>query len=306
MREALKSTHPIAQLAVLILLGFLAMTLLVGIYTSIIWALGMDISAMTNLASVTDPFGLEATSLKVLQLAQAVGLFITPYAVYRWYLSQETYSIGIPKSRLNMLLVFSLSILGALPMINFLADWNSGLSLPTGLEGIQAWIEQTEADAMNLIEVFLVMENPWHLSLNLFLIALVPAISEELFFRGTLQPLLLKRIHNPHVAIWLTAFLFSFFHMQFFGFIPRMLLGAVLGYAAHWSGSMALPMVGHFINNGVAVSLAYFVGLDVLDEAVESLGANEGEVLIAALSACTLAAGMYYLNHKSRLQEKSL
>jgi len=109
-------------------------------------------------------------------------------------------------------------------------------------------------------------------------------------------------IKNEHAAIWLTAFLFSFFHMQFLGFFPRMLLGAVFGYAAHWSGSLLLPMVGHLINNGVAVLIAYFIGVEALSPEVETLGANEGQWMIALVSAGVLMAGMWVVRKRSQLE----
>ncbi|NQV52369.1 MAG: CPBP family intramembrane metalloprotease [Flavobacteriales bacterium] len=302
MREALKSAPPLAQLAFLILVGIVAMSALAGAFTVALALGGVDVSFLANIGRVTEPFGLEAYSLKVMQLAQALGLFVVPYVLYRTLLDQPSYSIGIRSTNLRMLLVFGAAMVASLPMINFLAEWNAGLELPGLLSDLQGWIEAREQDVEHLLKVFLVMETPWHLVQNLFLIALVPAIAEEMLFRGTLQPLVFRMIKNEHVAIWLTAFLFSFFHMQFLGFFPRLLLGAVFGYAAHWSGSLLLPMVGHLINNGVAVLIAYFIGVEALSPEVETLGANEGQWMVALFSAAVLIAGMWVVRKRSQLE----
>jgi membrane protease YdiL (CAAX protease family) len=88
-------------------------------------------------------------------------------------------------------------------------------------------------------------------------IAIFAAFGEEFVFRGLIQSELLKTISNPHVAIWITAILFSAFHMQFFGFVPRMLLGAMFGYLYYWSGNLSLAMLAHFVNNGLQVIVIY-------------------------------------------------
>ena len=76
-------------------------------------------------------------------------------------------------------------------------------------------------------------------------------------FRGCLQTILLKWMRNKHTAIWITAILFSAFHMEFFGFLPRLLLGALFGYFVAWSGSIWPSVWGHFVNNGTAVIVTY-------------------------------------------------
>jgi membrane protease YdiL (CAAX protease family) len=84
-------------------------------------------------------------------------------------------------------------------------------------------------------------------------VAVLPAIGEELLFRGIVQNELKALFGNPHVAIWFAGFLFSFVHFQFFGFFPRMLLGVVLGYLYHWSGNILIPMFLHFMNNAITL-----------------------------------------------------
>jgi membrane protease YdiL (CAAX protease family) len=98
--------------------------------------------------------------------------------------------------------------------------------------------------------------------LNLFIIAILPAVGEEFFFRGVLQKILIKLFKSGHVGIWVTAFIFSAIHFQFFGFVPRFILGLIFGYLFFWSGTLWLPVISHFINNAVPVIMAYIQGME--------------------------------------------
>ena len=131
-------------------------------------------------------------------------------------------------------------------------------------------MRQAESDAMRMTQAFLVMNTPLDLLINLFIIAVIPALGEELLFRGLIQKLVYKWKSNIHLSIWLTAFLFSAVHMQFLGFFPRMLLGALLGYMLVWTGSLWLPIIAHFTNNALAVLMTYFSGLEPLQSTLEN------------------------------------
>jgi len=151
-------------------------------------------------------------------------------------------------------------MLFALPGINLLADINSRIPLPDSLI-------QKEADAAALIEQFLHADNIYTVLINFGLIALLPAFAEELTFRGTLQQILEgerskdgRQGVQVHIAIWAAAIIFSAIHMQFLGFIPRMLMGAMFGYIFVWTGSLWLPMLMHFTNNSMVIIMYYALG----------------------------------------------
>jgi membrane protease YdiL (CAAX protease family) len=132
------------------------------------------------------------------------------------------------------------------------------VELPKSLEFIEQILKSQEEAAAALTERFLQADNLGGLLINIGLMALLPALSEELSFRGTLQQIIWKDSdHQPnskvHLAVWITAFIFSAIHMQFYGFVPRMLLGAMFGYVFVWSGSLWVPITMHFVNNGLAV-----------------------------------------------------
>jgi membrane protease YdiL (CAAX protease family) len=144
---------------------------------------------------------------------------------------------------------------------NALLEWitalNQKMSLPDALHRMEIWIKQKEDEAAELTKNILVMKNYSDLGINLLMIAILPAIGEELFFRGGIQNILTQWFKNHHVAIWVTAILFSSIHLQFYGFFPRMFLGALFGYILVYGKSIWYAILGHFLNNGTAVVMAY-------------------------------------------------
>jgi len=140
----------------------------------------------------------------------------------------------------------------AFPAIEFLSNLNQKIALPTWLK----WIDNGESTE-KLMNVMLTMKSVWAMIFDVIAIGLVPAVVEELMFRGVLQTIFARWTKNVHAAVWITAILFSAFHMEFFGFLPRLLLGVVLGYFVAWSGSIWPAVWGHFINNATDVILTY-------------------------------------------------
>lgn len=198
-------------------------------------------------------------SLKWMQVIQSVFVFILPCVICCYLWSDQPWS-WLKLSRFTGIwpvLWTILLFIAGIPFINLLSHLNEQIRLPEFMSDIEAWMQASEANAGNLTEQFLQEKSYTGLFFNLFVMALCPALSEEILFRGTIQPLLAEKRH-PHIAIWATAILFSAIHMQFYGFIPRMLLGAVLGYAVYWSGSLWLSIIGHAVNNSMAV-ISYFV-----------------------------------------------
>ena len=206
-------------------------------------------------------------SLKWLQLLQTVGTFLLPpiLCAWIWDANHKPFTwLKLDKGTdWKVLLICIAIMIVAIPGINLLADLNSRVSLPKSLESIEQILKQQEEAAATLTERFLQADNVGQLLLNIGLLALLPALAEELSFRGTLQQILKGEGlavsgERTHIAIWITAFVFSAIHMQFYGFVPRMLMGALFGYIFVWTGSLWIPIVMHFTNNGLAV-LAYYV-----------------------------------------------
>ena len=209
-------------------------------------------------------------SLKWLQFMQTTATFLLPPILCAWLWDEEHkpfrwLRMDVPVQWQNILLAVVIMVC-AVPGINLLADLNSRVELPKSLEFIEQILKSQEEAAAALTERFLQADNIGGLLLNIGLMALLPALSEELSFRGTLQQIICKEQSGKvqstkvHLAIWITAFIFSAIHMQFYGFVPRMLLGAIFGYVFVWSGSLWVPITMHFVNNGLAVLVYYLLG----------------------------------------------
>ena len=211
----------------------------------IVWMVGFGSSQTTE-------------SLKWLQFMQTVCTFLLPAIFCAWIWDENHRPFAWLKlDQTADWQTFALAVvimICAIPGINLLADLNSRIELPKSLDFIEQILKQQEETAAALTERFLQADNIGQLLLNIGLMALLPALAEEFSFRGTLQQIL----GNQRTAIWITAIVFSAIHMQFYGFIPRMLMGAMFGYVFLWTGSLWVPVVMHFTNNSLAV-LAYYI-----------------------------------------------
>lgn len=143
------------------------------------------------------------------------------------------------------------------PFINFFADVCNGISLPSGYEYLESYLREAEEQSAELTDRLLETHSYAVLVLNLVVIGVLPAVCEELFFRGALQRCI-SQVAGWHVAIWVTAVFFSVIHFQFFAFFPRLVMGAALGYIYYYTGSLWSSIIAHFINNAVVVTVAFY------------------------------------------------
>jgi len=198
--------------------------------------------------------------------------------------------------------VYGLMLLATLVMtVSFMAtnsifiEWNAQLQFPELMKGFGDWARETEDRATELTKYLTQFSSTGEFLFAFFVIAILPAFGEELVFRGMLQPQLLRATKNIHVAIWTTAILFSAFHLQFFGFVPRMLLGALFGYLYYWSGNLLMPMFAHFVNNGFSVLMLYLNQKSVIDMDMES---TEAAPWPAVIIFTFIAGAMLYYYKK--------
>ena len=218
----------------------------------------------------------DMSNVKVMQLIQSFGLFVIPPFVMASLWSNNAFEFLRLKSTLRWTTVLYVVafMLVAIPFNNMLTWLNQQIILPEALSEIEKMMQSSEVQIAEITEKMLNVSTLGALLFNVFLVAVVPALGEELFYRGTIQRLL-SDWKGALFAIWITAFVFSAIHMQFYGFLPRMLLGAFLGYLLLWSGSLWLPIIAHFVNNSVAVVFYYlkFNGVKVID--VETIGTDD-------------------------------
>jgi uncharacterized protein len=167
-------------------------------------------------------------------------------------------------------------------------EWNQGIVFPESLKGIEKWMKDSEESAGELTKFLTNFKTPSQLIVAMVVVAVLAGISEELIFRGVLQNITLRAFGNPHVAIWFAAFVFSFIHLQFYGFFPRMLLGALFGYLYYWTKNIWIPMFAHFVNNGFTLLMAYLystkaVNVNIEDTKSVPLTMALGSLLLTAL-----------------------
>ena len=246
---------------------------------------GLDsLMSIHSLDEINDPAALKV--LKFFQVAQAIGLFIVPPLILGWLFSGRTSEyLHLNKSfaSVSVLLIVVLMFFAA-PFINLIGELNSNMVFPEWLSGVELWMKNAEQNAEEITMAFLKVDTTAGLLFNLFMIAVLPAIGEELLFRGVIQRIFTRMTKNHHWGIWISAILFSALHMQFYGFVPRMLLGVLFGYLLVWSGSMWLPIIAHFLNNGIAVIAFYLIDKGLLNSDVEEIGSASGSYYMAAIS----------------------
>lgn len=298
---AFRDMRPFPQLMFSIFV--IIVSFLVFLVVSLIIAIpifGLD--SMVNIPTLNDLNNPESLLvLKYFQVVQAIGLFIVPPLIlgYLFYGKILEY-LHLNKSLTSttLFLVVVLMFLAS-PFINFIGELNSNMHFPEWMSGIENWMKDAEEKAAELTEAFLKVDSIWGLSFNIFMIAVLPAIGEELLFRGVIQRIFTKMTKSNHWGIWISAILFSALHMQFYGFVPRMLLGVLFGYLLVWSGSMWLPIAAHFVNNGFAVVAMYMIDKGMMNPEVENVGSTSGSYYIAVISLLFVVAFLWMIKQQN-------
>lgn len=303
MKNIYNEIHPFSKLGIVALVALISLLVFMILsFVLVIPLFGKE--AFADLISMGINMNENQIGLfKFLQLTQSIGLFIVPSLILAMlfggkigeylHLNKKPFLISI---LLAIVIIFSAS-----PLINVIGVWNSELSLPHWLSGIEKWMRQSEDSAEKLTKLFVNTSTIPGLLFNIFLIGIIPAIGEELLFRGIIQRIFTEWTKNKHVAIWITAILFSALHMQFYGFIPRALLGAMFGYLLIWSGNLWLPVMAHFVNNTTAVIAYYLYNKGTIKIDPDQMGTNSAYGLAAIISAVVIIALFWiYYQYENR------
>jgi membrane protease YdiL (CAAX protease family) len=233
-------------------------------------------------------------ALKWVQVCNTAGTFLIPALIIRLHKQQTPlFSLRFNKPDISLLILSGAAMVLLLPAVSGLAALNESLHFPDFLKGFESYLRAAELKAQTITEAFLDMHTPMELLGNLLLVAVWAALCEELFFRGAMQPILFRQTGNIHIAVWSTAALFSAFHFQFFGFIPRLILGAILGYMAHYGRSLWYAVWAHFINNGISVLAYYLILQGFIDAEWKEFGSQPGDIFSAVLGGAA-ALGLFY------------
>ena len=223
-------------------------------------------------------------TLKWVQVISSVGIFILP-ALFFSYLKAGSFTAYLTLNKrpaLPRVLLSILVVILAAPTIYFILFLNQSITFPGFLEPLGQLLRTLEDDNAGLLEAFIEMPSVNDFILNIFMIAALPAIGEELLFRGTLQRFLGEWTKKPHLAIFVSSFIFSFIHLQFFGFFPGLLLGMLFGYLFYWGGSILYPIIAHFIHNGTQVVLAYLYQQETIAMDVENMDTMPWHVTVVS------------------------
>ena len=295
------------MIIIVALMGFMIIGPLIGFF--IVWPFtGYDLMEFVN--KTMNPIGDPAMKIPyfiVQSGATFIGLFVIPYL----------YAVGTEKinsrdlfkgkiTTLTFLIVIGIVIFFS-GMNSVVIEWNSKISFPESfpefLKNFERRSREMENLATELTKYLTQFDSTAQFIVALIVVAVFAGIAEEFVFRGLLQPALHRATKNIHLAIWISAILFSALHMQFFGFVPRVLLGALFGYLFYWSGNLALPMFAHFVNNGLQVVVIYLVQNKVTDLDVESTEAMPWPtVIIFTLLTATL---LFYFKKQSEASNSS-
>lgn len=265
----LEQQAPHKQFLWLLVVVLACISIVTTILMALLLAMGISPDEMDTIDIKNLNYG-QLQGYKFLQMLSTVGLFLLPAMAYSYLQSGSLRYLQLQKNILPIGVLMALLVLfSGLPIVDFLANLNEQMQLPKALSGLENWMRQSEDDAQEMIGTFLKMDTLFDLLVNIVMIALLPALAEEALFRGSLQPTLQRWFNNPHLAIWTTAFTFSFIHLQFYGFLPRMALGVILGYIFLFSRNLWYPILTHFIYNGMQVVVAYFF-FDEIESAIQS------------------------------------
>lgn len=226
------------------------------------------------LENFSDPFVVDANRLMI--VFQHFGLFIFPSILFLKLSTEKPKEFIYWHNNVSLLIsiVVIVLLLSFMPFVNLSIGINESMVFPEFMAGIEATFRSMEDSAQALTEALIKMDDLSDFLYLSLLVAILPAIGEELMFRGVIQRLLSVQFNNYHWGVWGSAFLFSAMHFQFYGFLPRMLLGALFGYMLVYTGNIIYPMIAHFFNNFASLIIAYLIQHGKIPEVVDTVGAN--------------------------------
>ena len=197
-----------------------------------------------------------------------------------------------------------LTLMCSIPVMNLIVEWNSSLTLPESMSGFEQLMRELEENAQAVTDSLMAGASVPSLIISILIVGVFAGFGEELFFRGAMQRVMSASRLNMHVVIWTVALVFSLLHFQFYGFVPRMLLGAYFGYLLWWSGSLWVPVIVHTFNNSLVVFNNWYT-LNYPESGIDAdkIGAGfetTGEISLVIISLILTAAGVFLLRRNCR------
>jgi membrane protease YdiL (CAAX protease family) len=294
-----RTLHP--GLQILLLLGFMVLCLCVAYAVIFAWGMGGFGLSMGELMTAMQRPADAPNGWGVMMMVQGVtlglvfgggALALASALGYGWaeYFSPRRLGAGW------WLLAAGALILVIMPLMSVIIAWNAGAHFPAALHDFEVWARASEDRAAVLTKYLTRFNSGTRFLVGVLVVALVPAVAEELVFRGVVQKNLV-RWFSPHVGVWLAAAIFSAIHIQFFGFVPRFILGLVLGYFYLWSGNILVSMAAHFTQNAFQLLLLYLAQRGQFGWGFDA-DSNEALPWWLVLPSGLLTVGLLYFLHQ--------
>lgn len=271
-----------------VLLFFVFIGMSVGQFIGIV-----AIAPWIDLAKIVDPNYLPSilkdpgykTHILMMDAFVTLGTYIIgPLFYLRFYEKKKLTDFFDHNRFIKIPLLLTILIALAFMSVNsLLIEWNVNLVLLDFLEPFERWAQELEQKGQQLTEMMTIFDSVTDFILSLLVIGIIHSIGEEFLFRGLVQNQLFVISKNAHVAIWLAGFIFSLVHLQFYGLVPRMFLGVLFGYLYYWSGNLLVPILAHFVNNGLMLILLYLYQKELITYNIESSNTVSLEVFALSL-----------------------
>lgn len=263
--------------------------------------IGSVLGVIFPIVTGSDIMGLN--SLRFMQISSQIFTFVLPPIVYALLIKEDPFkSLGFNKTTITWLFLGVAMMYAILPLNSVFAEWNANIKFPDSMTDFERLLQDMQERATEIMERFVNVTSIGGLILNLFMIAGLAALGEELLFRSIIQTSLIKVCKNAHIGIIIASAIFSIIHMEFYGLLPRFVLGMLLGYMYYYSRSIWIPIAMHFANNGTIVFLYYLNNIGTTNIDVEGFGKTNIFVLI--LSIIAMVALFWFtikLNKKEKL-----
>lgn len=244
-----------------------------------------------NMLEAGDP----VTAIRISQTFTTIGTFLVPallfaYCQDRQWLCYSHADRRPEQSMVNVVLILSITLL---PVVGVLSAFNESIMPQEG--SVAEFMRDMEEAANHILELVTSQRGTWDLVSNLLVFAVLAGVCEEFFFQGALQPLMMNWCRNPHIGIIMTALIFSALHFQFYGFIPRFVLGVYLGYLFYWSRSLWLPILAHVLHNALSIMVDFTLQGRGIDTDSLRFTDMHGSTPVAVCCALASAMGIVFL-----------
>lgn len=271
--------------------------------------LGLIVASIASAATL-----LTGKNLLTLLTIQDVFAFIVPAIVaMALFYRRPMHAMCLDRAPgwLSLLVIVAFYIV-SLPAMNWLVNFNEAMTLPASMAPLEEWMRASEDAAKEITKQLLDIHTVGQLLACVFVVGFMAGLSEEILFRGAMLRTMQDSRLGTHAVVWIVAIVFSAIHMQFFGFLPRLVLGLWLGYLLVWTRSLWVPIIAHTLNNSTVVVFSYLEGNGLVPEGygdslgVPADGAFPWLALVSFIASLALALWSHHHYYKGRQSPPTL